>query len=126
MNSTHPGQIEDTALFRNASPALAQSLRASIPMQRAGKPSKCADLALFLACDESAFITGVEIPIGGGYSSGSTMWMRQHSGQNLWRPFRILPALALAPDAHRGSSAGCAGYSENPRGAKGCGSGPAN
>ena len=83
VNSIHPGQIEETALFQNASPALAQSLRASIPMQRAGKPSECADLALFLACDESTYITGVEIPVDGGYSSGSTMWMRQQMKRQL-------------------------------------------
>ena len=77
VNSIHPGQIEETALFQNASPSLAQSLRASIPMQRAGKPSECADLALFLASDELSFITGAEIAIDGGYSSGATMFMRQ-------------------------------------------------
>jgi 3alpha(or 20beta)-hydroxysteroid dehydrogenase len=83
VNSIHPGQVEDTALFHNASPALAQFLRASIPMQQADKPSECADLALFLACDESTYITGVEIPIDGGYSSGSTMWMRQQMKRQL-------------------------------------------
>lgn len=83
VNSIHPGQIEGTALFDNASPELAQSLRASIPMQRAGKPDECAELVLFLASDASAFITGTEIPIDGGYSSGATMWMRQQLKKQL-------------------------------------------
>jgi 3alpha(or 20beta)-hydroxysteroid dehydrogenase len=77
VNSIHPGQIEETVLFRSASSSLTESLRSSIPMQRAGKPSECADLALFLASDASSFITGAEIAIDGGYSSGSTMFMRQ-------------------------------------------------
>ncbi len=77
VNSIHPGQIEGTALFANASPALAQSLRASIPMERAGTPSECAELVLFLACDSASFITGAEIAIDGGYSAGSTTFMRQ-------------------------------------------------
>ncbi len=83
VNSIHPGQIEGTALFSSASPELAQSLKASIPMQRAGRPSECADLALFLASEESSFITGTEIPVDGGYSSGSTMWMRQQLKRRL-------------------------------------------
>ena len=83
VNSIHPGQIEGTALFGSASPELAQSLKASIPMQRAGRPSECADLVLFLACDDSSFITGTEIPVDGGYSSGSTMWMRQQMKRQL-------------------------------------------
>ncbi|MBF9032692.1 glucose 1-dehydrogenase [Rhodobacterales bacterium HKCCE2091] len=77
VNSIHPGQIEGTALFGSASPELAKSLRASIPMERAGTPRECADLALFLASDASSFITGAEIPVDGGYAAGSTMWMRQ-------------------------------------------------
>ena len=77
VNSIHPGQIEGTALFGSASPELAASLRASIPMQRPGRPEECAALALFLASDEASFITGAEIAVDGGYSAGSTMWMRQ-------------------------------------------------
>lgn len=83
VNSIHPGQIEATVLFATASPELAQSLRASVPMQRAGRPEECAELALFLASDQSSFITGTEIPIDGGYSSGSTMWMRQQLKRQL-------------------------------------------
>jgi hypothetical protein len=69
VNSIHPGQIEETALLGSASPELAQSLRASIPMERAGTPSEYADLVLFFACDKSSFITGTEISVDGGYSS---------------------------------------------------------
>ena len=77
VNSIHPGQIESTALFSLASPELVQSRSASIPTQRSGTPEECAELALFLASGASSFITGVEIPIDGGYSAGATMWMRQ-------------------------------------------------
>jgi 3alpha(or 20beta)-hydroxysteroid dehydrogenase len=77
VNSIHPGQIEGTALFASATPALAESLRSSIPMGRAGKPDECANLVLFLVSDEASFINGAEITIDGGYTFGSTMWMRQ-------------------------------------------------
>ena len=77
VNSIHPGQIEGTALFASASPELIGSRSASIPMQRSGRPEECAELVLFLASDASSFITGAEVPIDGGYTSGATMWMRQ-------------------------------------------------
>lgn len=83
VNSIHPGQVAGTALFDSASPELANSLRASIPLERAGTPDECANLALFLASDESSFITGAEIAIDGGYSGGSTMWMRQQLKHSL-------------------------------------------
>ena len=37
------------------------------PMGRVGQPEDIAHLAVFLASDESAFITGAEIPVDGGY-----------------------------------------------------------
>jgi NAD(P)-dependent dehydrogenase (short-subunit alcohol dehydrogenase family) len=39
------------------------------PVKRVGLPKEIADLALFLASDESAFITGTEIMIDGGYTA---------------------------------------------------------
>lgn len=40
--------------------------RSGIPLKRLGKPADAADLALFLAGDESSFITGQSIVIDGG------------------------------------------------------------
>jgi 3alpha(or 20beta)-hydroxysteroid dehydrogenase len=45
-------------------------------MQRQGTPEECANLVLFLASDESTFMTGSEIAIDGGFSAGAVMWMR--------------------------------------------------
>jgi 3alpha(or 20beta)-hydroxysteroid dehydrogenase len=41
-------------------------------MQRQGTPQECAELVLFLACDESSFISGAEIAIDGGYIAAGT------------------------------------------------------
>jgi NAD(P)-dependent dehydrogenase (short-subunit alcohol dehydrogenase family) len=38
-------------------------------MQRAGTPEEIAKLVLFLASDESSFITGSEVVIDGGFVS---------------------------------------------------------
>ena len=39
---------------------------------RQGTPKECADLVLFLASDESSFISGAEIAIDGGYIAAGT------------------------------------------------------
>ncbi len=39
------------------------------PVKRVGQPQEIADLALFLASDESSFITGTAITIDGGYTA---------------------------------------------------------
>ncbi|MGH2969927.1 MAG: SDR family NAD(P)-dependent oxidoreductase [Solirubrobacteraceae bacterium] len=43
------------------------SFKQAIPMGRFCRPQEVADLALFLAGDRSSFLTGVAIPIDGGY-----------------------------------------------------------
>ena len=42
---------------------------AKVPLGRMGQPEEIAYLVLFLASDESRFITGTEIPIDGGYTA---------------------------------------------------------
>ena len=41
---------------------------ADIPLGRVGLPEEVASAALFLACAESSFITGVELVVDGGLS----------------------------------------------------------
>jgi 3-oxoacyl-[acyl-carrier protein] reductase len=43
-----------------------EAYRAAIPLDRFGKPNEAANLALFLASDESSFITGQVVVIDGG------------------------------------------------------------
>ena len=47
--------------------AFAYAARTAIPMHRQGTPKEYADLVLFLASDESSFISGAEIAMDGGY-----------------------------------------------------------
>jgi NAD(P)-dependent dehydrogenase (short-subunit alcohol dehydrogenase family) len=41
------------------------------PLGRNGKPEEVAALAAFLASDQAAFITGVAVPIDGGFNAGA-------------------------------------------------------
>lgn len=43
-----------------------RALESRIPMGRLGMPADIADAALFLASSESAFITGIDLPVDGG------------------------------------------------------------
>jgi NAD(P)-dependent dehydrogenase (short-subunit alcohol dehydrogenase family) len=45
------------------------SFTQAIPMGRFGRPEEMAQLALFLASDRSSFLTGVAIPVDGGYTA---------------------------------------------------------
>jgi len=40
-----------------------------IPMGRLGTADELASVALFLASDESSFITGIDLPLDGGTAS---------------------------------------------------------
>jgi 3-oxoacyl-[acyl-carrier protein] reductase len=42
------------------------SIKKLVPMQRTGKPEEVANLVVFLASDEAAYITGQVISINGG------------------------------------------------------------
>ena len=49
--------------------AMRKAAAAQIPMGRLGRALDTAHLALFLASDESEFLTGLAIPVDGGYSA---------------------------------------------------------
>jgi NAD(P)-dependent dehydrogenase (short-subunit alcohol dehydrogenase family) len=53
---------------------------AGIPMDRWGLPKEIAAGALFLASDEASFITGVLLPIDGGYCIGFSGMGAEHTG----------------------------------------------
>ena len=77
VNSVHPSPI-NTRMMRSLeegfSPGHAEEvqkqLAASIPMARYGESIDVANLVLFLASDESAFITGGQYSVDGGMAAG--------------------------------------------------------
>lgn len=52
-----------------APPAILESLAARAALGRAGLPEEQANVALFLASDLSSFVTGVTIPVDGGWTA---------------------------------------------------------
>jgi 3(or 17)beta-hydroxysteroid dehydrogenase len=76
-NSVHPGIIAtrmiesiNTQIAQFNNMAVADTARASvarIPFGEAGRPEDVADLILFLASDESRYITGTEFAVDGGF-----------------------------------------------------------
>ncbi|MED5019131.1 glucose 1-dehydrogenase [Paenibacillus chibensis] len=69
-NSIHPGYIE-TPMTKDllADENMTKWFMSNTPLPRLGKPENIAQGVLFLASDESSFITGAELAIDGGVSA---------------------------------------------------------
>lgn len=71
VNVISPGPIETPGLLGLATDAeqekqLRAGLAASVPLGRLGQPQEIANMALFLASDESSFVNGAELFVDGG------------------------------------------------------------
>jgi 3alpha(or 20beta)-hydroxysteroid dehydrogenase len=69
VNAVHPGYIQ-TPMTASAPATFLAANEALTPLGRGGRPEEVAELMVFLMSDESRFITGAEIPIDGGQTSG--------------------------------------------------------
>jgi 3alpha(or 20beta)-hydroxysteroid dehydrogenase len=75
VNSVHPGGV-DTDMIREPVPgvvldrAALDAGHAQLPIPRIGRPEDVAMTSLFLASDESAYITGTEVVVDGGMLAG--------------------------------------------------------
>ena len=69
VNAILPGAIDQTGMFNSAeAEAAMQRLSTSTPLARVGERDEVSSLVVFLASDESAFITGADHLIDGGNS----------------------------------------------------------
>ena len=73
VNCIKPGIIATpmTMSLLAKTPEAVKRAEATIPQGRLGKPEEIAQLALFLACDESSLITGTEVLADGGIVADS-------------------------------------------------------
>lgn len=73
-NAISPGSIETPILdgqfaTKAAADALREQFKANIPLGRIGLPEEVASAALFLASNESSYITGIDLHVDGGLVS---------------------------------------------------------
>jgi NAD(P)-dependent dehydrogenase (short-subunit alcohol dehydrogenase family) len=71
VNSISPGPIETpivnkAGLTREQADEFIASLVAAVPLGRMGTPDEVANVAVFLACDDSSYVTGIELFVDGG------------------------------------------------------------
>ncbi|HET7050625.1 MAG TPA: SDR family NAD(P)-dependent oxidoreductase [Solirubrobacteraceae bacterium] len=66
VNAICPGLIV-TAMTESASSEAVETMKAQIPLRREGKPEEISAAVVFLASDESSYITGVALPVDGGF-----------------------------------------------------------
>ena len=73
VNVLSPGPVDTPILAKlgiteSARPDFDKSMAAAIPLGRLGQPGDLAQAALFLASDDSVFVTGVNLKVDGGMS----------------------------------------------------------
>ena len=66
-NSIHPGVMPPMRDRQLSSHAARDKIIARVPLRRVGVPQDVSNAVLFLASDESAYITGTELSVDGGF-----------------------------------------------------------
>ena len=66
VNTIEPGVIE-TDMLKSVPQSIKDGWLAVMPLARMGQPEDIANAVCFLATDEASFITGVELPVCGGF-----------------------------------------------------------
>src|SRR5947207_3798470 len=69
-NVIHPGIVDTPLQAPYLTDAIRKEFESGIPLGRIAKPREIANVALFLASDESSFMTGAELVVDGGFTAG--------------------------------------------------------
>lgn len=72
VNSISPGPIEGTEGMQRLAPtdAMRDAVTTSVPLQRMGQTADIANAALFLSSPQASYISGVVLPVDGGWALG--------------------------------------------------------
>ena len=68
IHAVAPGLV-DTQLIEALDEATRESIAASHSLGRIAQPEEIADAVVFLLSGKSSFITGIALPVDGGYST---------------------------------------------------------
>ena len=69
-NVIHPGIVDTPLQAPYLTDAIRKEFETGIPLGRIAHPREIAYVALFLASDESSFMTGAELVVDGGFTAG--------------------------------------------------------
>src|SRR4029077_19658808 len=68
VNAVSPGPTETPAFSELVNADAGKMISASIPLGRPGTPDEVAKAVVFLASDDSSFVTGIELFVDGGFA----------------------------------------------------------
>ncbi len=69
VNAIHPGYI-DTPMLAEVASGRPEGYYAFLPLGRPAAPSEVADLVVYLASDDSRYLTGADLAVDGGLTAG--------------------------------------------------------
>jgi len=69
-NVIHPGIVDTPLQAPYLTDAIRKEFETGIPLGRIAQPREIANVALFLASEESSFMTGAELVVDGGFTAG--------------------------------------------------------
>src|SRR5213083_1116318 len=69
-NVIHPGIVDTPLQAPYLTPEIRKEFETGIPLGRIARPREIANVVLFLASDESSFMTGAELVVDGGFTAG--------------------------------------------------------
>jgi NAD(P)-dependent dehydrogenase (short-subunit alcohol dehydrogenase family) len=72
VNAVLPGPIATPMVLRDDDPEARHRL-GSTPLGRIGEPEEVAEVVCYLVSDRASFVTGAEITVDGGMSSGTLL-----------------------------------------------------
>ena len=67
VNCVAPGLVHPTEGSAGTRAAFREALAAATPLRRLARPEDVAGPVLFLASDAASYVTGVTLPVDGGY-----------------------------------------------------------
>jgi aryl-alcohol dehydrogenase-like predicted oxidoreductase len=67
--SARSGELVLATEMINENPELHEELTAAHPLGRIAEPEEIADAIVWLALDKSSYVTGIALPVDGGYTA---------------------------------------------------------